>query len=874
MVRLQLRYGSFRMLERSSSRIYSRMLVFCFIATICASKDFRREQYLPKQPGQTGWLPRLEFSRPRTSYADDSFTMEMSWMKPGSFGMSLLPSSSGRTTSGSSPFGFEVRACLPTGGSRPFSWGLTCSNPAFSNNMAFKQHIACERPLPNLLMDLEICSRYWFIHFWNQIQGQASWNFRCLERPPRASVQVTHRLKLTSMLAPEAAGTDSAISMRMARTTFRRVWGRSGPESGGGTVMACPTFGTWRKACFLLRDGGCPVEVRVRGTEGQQPLEAKRCSLQRTQFDANLFDQTYKFRDPQGICMHVSCSFLQFLVFSSHSDRFSGSTPYPIPPEALVGTLVLMLVILTSSPIPKPGQAWRATRVLKGIYRRRPLNVQVKPPLPAVPTVQSTARQSGPQRCSGRVAFMLAIAMLVHTASAAPTPPSGHFALHTPHAVGVTNLCSRKHSFQRAQRRALDTGFAVYRGRCMSAKQLGVQWKAAKTAQPKPPPKAGSPHSIRIVTWNSGGFHLARQAEVRTWLMEESRTSPIHVLCIQETHWPASCEYKDGPWTCIHSGTGTREGGVLIMLNTHFFSGTDIKHAEVYPGRMLHVRICSNPGIDLLCVYQHAWNPAKLEFQHRSVPAEQLLITRRQEVWQKMHGWVAGIPKRNLLGILGDFNSSLYAQHPHVGSGVGHSHLHKKDGHALQSLFQTAGLNAVNTWGKPGQKAATFWTHKGEGSQIDFILVRNPCNLSHIRSTTLPKAPIVHPTGFRHIPVQCFLEWPKPPRAKPSQSTTAFQVTRVCTRFPQVLDQFRSKLQQLSCTAEQLGSQLQQAWEQCRPATAILPLASSQPSSICLKSFWTAKRPSSIIERVTNNCLHAASPQDLRYPASASCNCT
>ena len=199
-------------------------------------------------------------------------------------------------------------------------------------------------------------------------------------------------------------------------------------------------------------------------------------------------------------------------------------------------------------------------------------------------------------------------------------------------------------------------------------------------------------------------------------------------------------------------------------------------------------------------------------------------------------------PKRNLLGILGDFNSSLYPQHPHVGSGVGHSHLHKKDGHALQSLIQTAGLNAVNTWGKPGQKAATFWTHKGEGSQIDFILVRNPCTLSQIRSITLPWAPIVHPTGFRHIPVQCFLEWPKPPQTKNPQSTTAFQVARICTRFPQVLDQFRSKLQQLSCTAEQLDSQLQEVWQQCRPTAAILPVASSNSDSICLKSFWSAKR--------------------------------
>ena len=405
--------------------------------------------------------------------------------------------------------------------------------------------------------------------------------------------------------------------------------------------------------------------------------------------------------------------------------------------------------------------------------------------------------------------------MLVHTASAAPAPHSGHTALHTPHAVGVTNLCSSKHSFQRAQHRALDTGSAVYRGRCVSAKQLGVEWKSAKLARPRAPTKADSHRRIRVITWNSGGFNLARQAEVRTCLSAESRTSPIHVLCIR---------------------------GVLIMLNTHFFSSTDIKRAEICPGRMLHVRICSNPAIDLLCVCQHAWNPAKSVFQHRSVPAEQLLINKRQEVWHKMQGWIAGVPKRNLLGILGDFNSSLYLQHPHVGSGVGHSHLHKKDGHALQSLIQTAGLNAVNRWREPGQKASTFSTHTGEGPKIDFILVRNPCTLSHIWSTTLPQAPIVHPTGFRHIPVQCFLEWPKAPQTKSSQSTTAFQVARVCTRFPQVLDQFRSKLQQLSCTAEQLDSQLQEVWEQCRPATAILPITSSHSGSICLKNFWSAKR--------------------------------
>ena len=219
-----------------------------------------------------------------------------------------------------------------------------------------------------------------------------------------------------------------------------------------------------------------------------------------------------------------------------------------------------------------------------------------------------------------------------------------------------------------------------------------------------------------------------------------------------------------------------------------------------------------------------------------------------------MQGWIAGVPKRNLQGILGDFNSSLFPQHPHVGSGVGHSHLHKKDGHALQSLIQTSGLNAVNTWGKPGHKASTFWTHNGEGSQIDFILVRNPCTLSHIRSTTLPLAPIVQSVGFRHIPVQCFLEWPKPPQTKTPRVQQHFRSCAFAPDFRK--DQFRSKLQHLNCSAEQLDSQLQEVWQQCRPATAILPVAASKSDSVCLKSFWSANRHlQSLNGSQVDNCM-------------------
>ena len=736
------------MLERSSSGIYSRMLVFCFIATICGSRDFRKDQSLPEQPGQKGWLPSLEFRKPRTSCATDSFTMVMSWRKPGSFGMNLLPSSSGKMTSGSLNSGLEMAHCHSTAGSKLFRWGLTRSTPAFRTSTASRRHIACEQLWPSLFMESGTCSLFWYTRFWTPNRRLTSWNSPCTDCPQLAGVNTTGR----SMPALEEVGTDLAISRTKAMTTFLQCWSRSGPESGGGTGKAWFSICTECESCFCLRFRGGPAEVRVRGTEGQQPLEAKYLSLQSSLLEANHFDQTYELRDLKEIYLQVGCSSVPISDNRSHSDRLCGPKPSPIPLSVLACTVTLMLAILTLSPTPIPKTTWQTTKIFKGMYRRRPTLLSTthltRTLVPSAPFARSATLRSGPRKCSGCVVFLLALAMLVHSASAAPTIYQGQSALQTPSAVGVTHLCSRKHSFQRAQRRALDTGFAVYRGRNMTAKQLGVEWKLNKPARPRKPTIASNHHRIRVITWNSGGLNLARQAEVRTWLAEEPPASQIHVLCIQETHWPTSCEYRDGPWTCIHSGSGNREGGVLVMLNTSFFSSTDIKHAEIIPGRMLHVRICSDPAIDLLCVYQHAWNPAKSEFQHRSVPAEQLLINKRQEVWSKMQGWIAGVPKRNLLGILGDFNASLYPQHPHVGFGVGHSHLHKKDGQALQSLIQTAGLNAVNTWGKSGQKASTFWTHRGEGSQIDFILVRNPCNLSRIRSATLPQAPIVHPHWF------------------------------------------------------------------------------------------------------------------------------
>ena len=222
---------------------------------------------------------------------------------------------------------------------------------------------------------------------------------------------------------------------------------------------------------------------------------------------------------------------------------------------------------------------------------------------------------------------------------------------------------------------------------------------------------------------------------------------------------------------------------------------------------------------------------------------------------------ISSIPKRNLMVLLGDFNSSLQPQLPNIGLGVGPAHLHKKDSQSLQSLVCHAGLNVVNSWSRPGQSASTFWTHRGEGSQIDFIIVRNPCNISEIKAAPLHKSPLVHPTGFRHVPVHCYLQWPKP---KKSEATmTAFRVNQICSGSPHVVEAFRERLQQMHCTAEKLDSQLSEAWSQCQPAAVTLPITGDDSNRVCLKSYWAAKNNLRKIssEEVTSYILVDASQQ-------------
>ena len=257
------------------------------------------------------------------------------------------------------------------------------------------------------------------------------------------------------------------------------------------------------------------VDVQVGGLVGQQPPEAKSQRFLGSLFKANQHDQFLQFGSPQGTDMHESCNFCRSperpcYTLPEFSDRSGIPCPSPFPP----------------------------TRIIKGIYRRKPASASSRP-------VLSTSRPKHPQfaagsfRCSKHFQLLLVMAVLLHNATAAPMPPVGTSAIQTPFSLGTTNLCSRKHSFRRAQRQALDKGSTLYRGRLMTAKQLCVARLSAKPTRSKNIPRAPSNKSnIRVITWNSGGLNLAWQTEVRTWLEQESLTNPTHAAYRRRTGPP------------------------------------------------------------------------------------------------------------------------------------------------------------------------------------------------------------------------------------------------------------------------------------------------------------------------------------------------
>ena len=128
--------------------------------------------------------------------------------------------------------------------------------------------------------------------------------------------------------------------------------------------------------------------------------------------------------------------------------------------------------------------------------------------------------------------------------------------------------------------------------------------------------------------------------------------------------------------------------------------------------------------------------------------------------------------------------------------------------------------------------------HQKGAVQIDFFLTRLPGSSIERQASALPDAPVVQPSGLRHIPVTCYLQLGQPAHRKPPHPTSSKHIADCLQRAPAMAEAFRAKLQfQLAVSPPapgQLDDSIRQAWLRTTSASRQELAESRKGGSACL----------------------------------------
>ena len=548
-----------------------------------------------------------------------------------------------------------------------------------------------------------------------------------------------------------------------------------------------------------------------------------------------------------------------------------GSSSDPQACVAALSVLVSLHVALRRRrPTPHP---WTCTRCRHGSYRRRPGQLNHWPFMSRMHArigTREPTQAGGPTHVRGayptlvvkptpaviRILWVCSVCSCVTKAHSFPhgqevsSPPNNPTSpmpssLRAYGHLAVRLSAARKRAFKRAQMRTLRDGGTIYRGQRHDATSLSLRYIGQCCPRVKnPSPISSTPNLVKVVTWNCGGLHAGRYAELMAW-MNSAQADPIHILMLQECHWPQSTEFHSDKWIHVYSGLGASQAGVMIVVNRQLAQPHQIRFAELEQGRILHVRLELDPPLDALCVYQHAWStesgrnqPAQLRSTARAE-----LLRKRGSVWQIVDNWVRSIPARNTLVLGGDMNASLQTAQPHVGLGV-HPHTYPHgDQQVFQQMVAANGLIAMNTWRKAGKQSGTY-LHMQHSVQIDYLLTRLPCSQASRKARAMHQEPIIHPTGMRHVPVMGYVPKPTKPRTPHTSHIKQHDVHCALKQQPELQQAFVNEVGSVldSHPDKDLDECLQTAWRACANQRRPLSQKRTEPGAVSLQSFWTAKR--------------------------------
>ena len=216
----------------------------------------------------------------------------------------------------------------------------------------------------------------------------------------------------------------------------------------------------------------------------------------------------------------------------------------------------------------------------------------------------------------------------------------------------------------------------------MSLSVLGGRGKAANANRPpQAPAKQRASPKIKYLCWNTGGLTSSVWEELLSQLADP-QYADVSLVILQETHWTGVSQFTTDCWHVISSGSSGEKGaGAAILVKKTLCKAQSIRHTEVVPGRILHVRVPgADVSLDVISVHQ---------FVRRSSIMTEAKKSRRQKLLGPCT--VRG-PKLIIRSVS-----------------------------PLQKLLEDHQLVALNTWaaGKPS-------THvQGNSvSQIDFVLGR------------------------------------------------------------------------------------------------------------------------------------------------------
>ena len=331
-----------------------------------------------------------------------------------------------------------------------------------------------------------------------------------------------------------------------------------------------------------------------------------------------------------------------------------------------------------------------------------------------------------------------------------------------------------KRAFRRARNRAREHGGTWYRGKWCTASML-ERTHGSAAPQTRQATRTGHKHArtrLRVLTLNVGVLSTDAYDELMTTLATQRRWD---VVMLQETGWKMEKMYSTAEWHVVCSGQkDDKNSGVITMIARRVCDAEHLRFQTPKPGRILHVQITQSfQTFDVVNVYQFAWN--------HSVPVE-VMISKRDHVWQKLGGLLAQLPKRNILILAGDFNTSASSMPRLVGRGIAGPETVVPDQGAFVALLETHSLVALNTWGK-SRHCRTFSLNERVKSQIDFVLTRcrTADSLARCASVCNTLCLFAWRGGGRHLPVEASLPaklYLPPRRESPSCDVAALLKAR------------------------------------------------------------------------------------------------